>query len=147
MIYVLKGKRFRFWPHVIVLAAYALLAVYPQTLDAAWVGSAKNRLEWWPLALCMAIMIVCVITDAFDRPVSERVAFVVLGLVIYLAITWPLFQLIGRWVASIGDAPSESTVNSTWAMMRTYAAFPQVAYSMRRSRLFETPPQKWEGEE
>src|SRR5262245_39495674 len=82
MIHVLKGKRFRFWPHVFVFAAYTLLAIWPQTLEAAWVGSVNNRLAWWPLALAVAIMIVCMLTDAFHRPVIERVAFVVLGIVL-----------------------------------------------------------------
>jgi len=148
MIYVLKGKRFRFWPHVAVFAAYTLLAILPQTAGPAWTGSLSNRLAWWPLVLAVAIMIVCMITDAFHRPVIERVAFVVVGVVLYLAITWPLFQLIGYWLLRHSNGPRDlATDNATWAMMRTYAAFPLVVYSLRRSRFFEKPRKEWEGEE
>ena len=146
MIYVLKGKRFRFWPSVIVLAAYALLAIAPQVIESTWAGTNDSRIGWWPLVLAVAIMIVCMATDAFHRPVVERVAFIVVGIVLYLAILWPVFQLIGYWL--IRSWPGDGRDDAhTWAMMRTYAAFLLVTYSTRRSTLFETPRKQWEGEE
>ena len=146
MIYVLKGKRFRLWPSVIVLAAYALLAIAPQVIESTWAGTDDTRIGWWPLVLAVAIMIVCMATDAFNRPVVERVAFILVGIVLYLAILWPVFQLISYWLIRSwpGDARDDA---HTWALMRTVAAFPLVTYSTRRSTLFETPRNQWEDEE
>jgi hypothetical protein len=77
----------------------------------------------------------------------ERVAFILVGIVIYLAILWPFFQLIGFWLIRSypeGDARDDA---HTWAMMRTYAAFLLVTYSTRRSTLFENPRKQGEDEQ
>lgn len=117
-----------------VVLAYLAISVLPALLWPPALDPLHTAYSGWPSVCLLALLLVGLATDSFDRPLHGRALCVAVWMVLHLGVLVPVFEFLGHKAMGI-DALSPAQAAPFWAATRAFAGFMALTFAMRSSSI------------